>query len=1060
MFYLHVSNRTENLLRHLAEVLSVVGRSDLFAKEIFLIQSKGMERMISQAMAKEFRSWCNFEYLLPFEFLAAVAGKLGMQITPDGYDRKILTWRLESLLRDLDEEIYSELAGYIKGDNAALKRFQLSYRLANVFDQYQMMRPDMLAAWDAGKLSTDQSSERWQAALWQRLAQGADGVLHRGVLVRLVIEALRTRTDLAGILPGRISVFGLHIMPPLFLECLQGLSRHCDIHLYLLSPCRQYWGDIEGERGLIKKRLAGIEKGGSMAIEVRDRHPLLASLGGQGRDFQEMLLKGVEVEMEFNSFEDPVDDSEPTLLHRLQSDILQDRSCEAGKDGVSGDDSLIIVSCHSRLREIEILKDHILHLLYKDPELKLRDIIVMAPDIHDYASLIPAVFNDIQHSVADRSLRRFNRFINVFLAFLELFDGRFGWTEVLDLLKHEVVYPNFDLSFTDLDTLERWVPASGIRWGLSADQRREMGLPGFAENTWSFGLDRLLMGFAIDTDEMVDGVLPFADIEGTQTGILGGLCAFVGLCERAGRDFQQQRSLAQWSNLLLNYTESLFGDPEGGDLLELRELLVALSDRYAEFHDHPVDIKVIRAWLSQSVQESRSGSGFLRGSLTFCSMLPMRSIPFKVVCLLGMGDSEFPRTDSWATFDLMAPPRSRPGDRSARLDDRYQFLEAILAARQTLLISYVGRSIKSNEIIPPSVVVSELLECLQTAYGVNDLVTEHPLQPFSARYFTGREKGLFSYNAQYCATATRFRIETDTAPPWWTQKLDVPAPESIGVRDLLSFFADPQRYFVRNLLEIRLAVEREIPEDREPFVIEGLDAYLIDQEILAECLLRKDATRLLARLKAEGRWTLGTPGETAFSRKYSELRDFADRIETLHMGARQPDLTIDLKIGKYRLKGVLPDIYENGIMLARYAKLKGKDLLIGWIHHLLLGLFPGCTQRTVVVARDKTLNFAGCEKPKPDLNTLLDLFVDGCRRPSPLIVEPAFAYARQLNAPRSQVSPLEKAERSLQECLDNGYEPEWSLLFRNREMGDILDSRFEDVALKILNPIWMQADDR
>ena len=1057
MFYLHLSNRTENLLRHLTEVIRVGERRSLFEKEVFLIQSQGMERMISQVMAAAFRSWCNFQYLLPLDFLTDIAGRLGLHITPDSYDRGILAWRIESLLREADEEVYLPLQRYMQGQNAGLKRFQLSRRLADIFDQYQLWRSDMLAGWDGGKRATDHPSEGWQMGLWQRLKEGAEGVPHRGALLRLVIEKLCESRDLSGLLPERISVFGLHIMPPLFLMYLQGLAAHCDIHLYLLSPCRHYWGDIENKRRVLKKRLARIEKGLPVETDVRESHPLLASLGWQGREFQEMLLKDVDFKIEFESFEDPLKNPSPRLLHRLQSDLLQDRVPVGEIDPIPPDGSISFVSCHSRMREIEVLKDHILRLLHEDPELELREIIVMAPDVQDYAPLIPAVFDDIQHSIADRSLRGRNRAIDAFISFLTIFDGRFSWIELLDLLKKEAVYPAFDLNPADLDTLQDWVTAAGVRWGLSAGQRREMGLPDFAENTWRAGLDRLLMGYAVDTDAFVDGVLPFTGVEGTEALALGGLCRFVEIFEQAAVDFSLERSLAGWSVLLLSMSERLFGEKESEDLLELRQTLLSLEE-IGRFHRHPVDLRVVRFWLEQSARETWASSGFLKGSLTFCSMLPMRSIPFKVVCLLGLNDGDFPRNDRYATFDLMAPPRSRLGDRSSRFDDRYQFLEALLAARTHLYVSFVGRSITTNEAIPPSVVVTELLELVQTSYGIlpEDLVVEHPLHPFSSRYFTGENERLFSYSPHYCETAARFRRHKESPGPWWSGQL-APALQQIPVHDLLAFYANPQRWFVRNCLGIRLDVEGQLPDDRETFASAGLDAYLIDQEIISHCLDGRDPHLLFERLDAEGRWALGTPGRMAFSRKQRELSAFAERIRDLGMGARLPDRVVDYEVGGYHLTGVLSNIYEKGILLARYADLKGKDILAGWIHHLLLSLFDEGEQCTRILARDAMISFPVGPQGS-DLDVLIEAFVQGCREPSPLLVEPAFRYIRQLHAARSTVPPLVKARENLQKSLEKGYEPEWALLYRDREVEAILDERFEGLCHDLFDPIWRKTD--
>jgi exodeoxyribonuclease V gamma subunit len=1055
MFYLHISNRTENLLRHLAAVIGAGGRPHPFAQEVFLIQSRGMERMISQAMASEFRSWCNFRYLLPLAFFADIAGRLGMQITPDGFDRGVLAWRIEALLRRLEGDTFRPLLGYMQGRNAGLKRFQLAGRLADVFDQYQIWRPDMLSGWDAGRLSSTHPSEPWQMALWQLLgAQAAEDVPHRGILLRQVIASLQGGGDFAGLLPERISVFGLHSMPQLFLDYLQALAAHCDVHLYLLSPCRHYWGDIDSRRKRLRSRLEQIEKG--IAVEAtqeeRERHPLLASLGWQGRDFQEMLLNTVDFELEFKSFEDPAEGPAPTLLQRLQSDLLQD-SADSGRQATD-DGSILFVSCHSRLREVQVLKDHILDQLHRNPTLELREIIVMAPDIQDYAPLIPAIFDDIQHSIADRSLRGQNGTLEAFLHFLSLFDGRFGWVEVLDLLKNEAVHPGFDLSAADLDNLQHWVTDAGIRWGLSGGQRRETGLPDFVENSWSAGLARLLMGYAIDTDEFVDGILPYTAIEGVEARALGGLCRFIGIVEQAQADFGHNRSLSQWSALFIGFAELLFGTGGDEDLLEVRQILLALGETCGGFHSDPVELQVVRAWIEQAAQERKASSGFLKGSLTFCSMLPMRSVPFRLVCLLGLNDREFPRNDLYATFNLMAPPRSRPGDRSFRLDDRYQFLEAVLAARTTLYISFIGRSIRSNAVIPPSVVVTELLDFLQDAYGIDAPVVEHPLHPFSRRYFSGEQERLFSYSRYACETAARFQQPQEPAGGWWSGELDR-KPQQIALGDLLTFFSHPQRWFVRNCLGIRLNRDQDLPEERELFAVTGLDAYQSDQRMVAHCLAGEDSQELFRRLKAEGRWAQATPGQLSFAGRYHEIKEFAEVIPGLAMGRRLAEQQIDCEAGGYRLVGSLSNIYDGGVLLARYADLKGKDLLAGWLHHLLLTRIRGADCCTRVLGRDGLISFVGAAQG-PSLERMVELFLQGSARPSCLLVEPGLCYIRQLRAPRASTPPLTKACASLQEQLDQDREPEWALLYRNMEAEAVLGPEFQALCLEIIDPLWSQ----
>jgi exodeoxyribonuclease V gamma subunit len=1056
MFYLHVSNRTENLLRHLAEVIRTDRQADFFAAELFLIQSQGMERMIGQSLADVFRSFCNFKFFLPLDFLGFVAEKLGMGITPDGFQRQILAWRLDGLLRDLAGEVYQPLTGYLAGENVALKRFQLARRLANIFDQYQLLRPDMLAQWERGLLATSHPAEGWQMELWRRLLVQPGGEVHRGMLFRQVIERLKGEKNLTELLPKRISVLGLHTMPPVFLHYLNSLSKHMDVHLFLLSPCRSYWGNVQSKRMQYKRM--GQEVVDRKETRDEEHHPLLASLGRQGRDLQNMMLEGAAFALEFASYDDPLDGQDPdagTLLQRLQTDLLEGCLPDGPPlNTAADDDSIQVVSCHSKLREITVLKDHLLHLLHRNPRLELRDIIVMAPDIQDYAPLIPAVFDDIQHSIADRSIRGRNAILAAFLNFLNLFNGRFGWSELLDLLCQPVVFPQFQLCPADLDSLRQWVTRAGIRWGLSGRQRSESGLTGFEETSWRAGLDRLLMGYAIDVDEYIDGVLPFADIEGRGALALGGLCRFVELVESAHDDFLQNRPLDDWSKLLHKIVQQLFGEENEQELVELRAFIAELSDSIGPFHAGEVSYKVIREWLTQSAKERRSSTGFLRGQLTFCSMLPMRSIPFQVVCLIGLCDGVFPKNDSHDTFDLMATD-FRPGDRSPRGDDRYQFLEALLAARSHLYLSYIGQSIRTNELIPPSVVVTEFLEVLDNGYGVQDIVVRHPLHPFSRKYFrVENDAHLFSYNDHACITAKILQQGPRPAVPWWQgQRTD--KRETIAFADLLRFYINPQKYFVRDCLGIRLDTGEELPEDREIFAVSGLGQYYVEEEMVRAALSGK-TTDLLKRMQTAGIWPLGTSGQLAFAEKQVEVTRFIDKVNEPQMGKKCVDIPFDLTAGNYRLFGTLGNLYENGIMLLRFGRLRGRDLLAGWIHHLVLRSLRSSAQ-TRIVAVDGTIAFDG-PAAGPELATLLAYFDAGCRAPSPFFVEPALSYARQAANDRARTLPLEKALQELARRLDNGYEPEWQLLLGGSWEDEPLLIEFERLCQEIMCPIWEVAD--
>ncbi|MCP4340281.1 MAG: exodeoxyribonuclease V subunit gamma [Desulfobulbaceae bacterium] len=1056
MFYLHVSNRTENLLRHMAEVMRADKQPDLFSVELFLIQSQGMERMIAQTLADEFRSFCNFKFFLPIDFLGFIAERLGMGISPDGFKRQTLTWRLDGLLRDLTGEAYQPIRTYLSGENQELKRFQLARRLANIFDQYQLMRSEMLSKWERGLLATAHPAEGWQMDLWLRLLAQPGGGVHRGMQFRQVIERLKNEKSLANLLPKRISVIGLHIIPPIFLNFLNCLSNHMDVHLFLLSPCRNYWGNVESQKTQFKRLVRNQTE--AIQPDLEEHHPLLAVLGRQGRDLQNMMLEGANFALEFSSYDDPLegkDYADGTILQRLQADLLNGCLPACEQDELVGvDDSIQVVSCHSKLREITVLKDHLLHLLHLNPVLELRDIIVMAPDIQEYAPLIPAVFETIQHSIADRSIRRRNSIIAAFLSFLDLFNGRFGWSEVLDLLRQPVLFPQFQLVSSDLDILQQWVLGSGIRWGLSGIHRAEAGLPGFDESSWRAGLDRLLMGYAIESEECVDGVLPFADIEGRGAYALGGLCQFIEVIEGAQCDFQKIRTVGNWSETLLATIQQLFGDDYEQELVELRTMVSDLSESISPFHSGDVEFKVIHEWFKQSAKDSRSSTGFLRGQLTFCSMLPMRSIPFKVVCLIGLCDGVFPKNDSHDTFDLMGDNFQR-GDRSPRADDRYQFMEALLAARTHLYLSYIGQSIRTNEVIPPSVVVTEFLEVLESGYGAKDIVVCHPLHPFSKKYYAeGSEKRLFSYNSYSCRTAESLQRGSQPLAQWWQGEVEGKI-EKVVLGDLLRFYINPQKFFIKDCLGISLHTGEDLPDDREMFEVSGLEKYHVEEEMVRS-ELAGTMNSLCKKIQVEGLWPLGTSGQLAFEEKRLGIESFTLKVNAQQMGTRLVDIPVDFAAGRYRFLGTLSNLYENGVMLIRYGKLRGRDLLSGWIHHLVLNrLVPSA--KTRIVAVDKVVSFNN-DAAGPDLETLLRYYNEGVRAPSNFFVEPAFVYASQLANKRSRTAPIDKSLQTLKLRLQNGYEPEWELLFSGSGEDVEIGGDFERLCNEIMCPLWSTVD--
>ncbi|MBM4206758.1 MAG: exodeoxyribonuclease V subunit gamma [Gammaproteobacteria bacterium] len=1046
MFILHSSNKTENLLEHLVSVIEHAPLQSPFSKELFLIQSQGMERWLAQQLASRFDVWANYEFLFPSHFFSTIAQQVDSRLDDEAFGRQLILWRLEAILRDLQEEVFAPLAHYLAGTNPSLKRYQLARHLAQIFDQYQIMRPDLLAAWQQGRLLYYSDVERWQQALWLRLINQI-GRQHRGALWLEVIDKLNNLKEgaLAGRLPERISVFGINTMPPIFLKYLQSVSKHCDVHLFLLNPAQDYWADLAG------KRNQGDDD------DNNNGHPLLVSLGQQGREFQEMLLDYASFAVEPSSFEAI---PSPNNLQQLQNDILN--NAVVGRV-LMNDGSLRIHACHSRKREVEILRDQLLMALENDPALELRDIAVMAPDIQLYEPFISAVFSDIQHAIADRSQRQENQALDAFIRFLALSQSRLGWQSVMDLLERPEIYPNFGLSDTDLELIEYWVKDTNVRWGQSGQHKQEYDLPELHEYTWQAALDRLLMGLAVNHENaFIDGILPYSAIEGSSAESLGGLHDFLQLLFQAKAELKTAKPLKSWGLRLTYFAGQLLGSAERLNALaerqQLNEILMDLTGELADIHTEPVELAVLIQWLEGMVAERKSGQGFLRGQLTFCSMLPMRSIPFKIIALMGINEGEFPNLDRQPTFDLIAQ-HFRKGDRSRRADDRYQFLEILLSARQQLIITYTGQSQATNEPIAPSVVVAELLDVLQEYYQLTGLVIKHPLQAFNSRYFDGSSRELFSFSQTDCDTANDLAGIKQEASVWWqgaidaTQAIEILTETVIDVADMFRFYQHPQRYFMRQQLGLRFNVITAETEEREPFSTGELGLYGLYQEWLEQLLMGKDMP--LHKLQAQGWWPAGNAGAVAFEQNQDALQTFAETINAVNLGKPVAGLAIDININGFRLRGTLNHRYENGSLFYRYAKLKGKDFITAWLHHLLINRIE--PQETMLICNDETLRFKQ-EYCQPDLlPAFIDLYRQGRQRPDAFFTEVAFAYITQALKTKAKKSPKEVAVDYLTNVINN-YEGEQELrqLYCDyqTDISHVVGDSFTDVCEKLLLRVW------
>ena len=1019
--HLHRSNRLEVLARALAGVLSVPPRSP-FESEVVVVQSSGMERWLSMSLSDQLGVFAGAQFPFPRSFVERViAHVLGEEADAheQPFSRAELTWTIAAQLpRLLPREEFAELASYVSGDVHGEKRIALSSRIADVFDQYPVYRPELVTTWEAG------GGEGFQPVLW-RAVVAERGARHVAARAARFFDRVSRLTELPPGLPRRVSVFGVATFPPFYLTVLDAFSTLSEVHLFLLSPSREYWAEIRSRRD-IARQLRATDLSAQM-LGLSEENPLLSSLGTTGKELQIVLEGSVDYQEDDRDLY--LDEPPRTMLQVIQSDVLsltRRGTTDAPKMLVSPSDRSIDVQvCHSPTRELEALRDRLLALFEEDDTLEPRDVIVMVPEIETYGSLVPAVFQGtpslpgfLPYRVVDRRVTVESEVLTAFFALLTFVPSRATVSGVLDLLSRRPIREAFALTIDDVAELTALIARAGVRWGFRASHRHAEGYPSTSEGTWKFGLDRLLLGYAMPLNErsLFAGALPFDDVEGSRAQTVGKLADVIERLESFVTLAKRPHTLSAWRTILEDALSSFLSekDAEGEDADALRTAMAELERRAKSSHfTEEITLSTVQRELTSVLEAQGSSHAFLSLGITFCALLPMRSIPFRVVCLVGMNDGVFPRSDRRASFDLMAQA-PRPGDRSARDEDRYLFLEAILSARDRLIVTYVGKNIHDGSALPPSVVVSELLDVVQESFDlpansraetiIDHVRTEHPLSAFSSAYFDSSDPKLESFSAFHREGAEAARANRTLAPSLTSLPLRATEPlTELSLSDLESMLLHPSRFFLERRLGIRLPRETAEVLDREPLSLSKLDRHAVRDALFAFCLEGGTAEDAALIARARGQLPLGTMGDLELREVLLESRELSARTLTMRGGERRPPRRVNLLLGEVRLTGALSELYPRAQVLARAGRTRARSLLTAWVRHLVLQMAraeddPVSTALVTHRGREKDgadviTEFLPVRDPHRHLSELLTLYAMTAEVPLALFPETSFAYA-------------------------------------------------------------------
>ena len=1042
--------------------------------ETFLVQSNGVAEWIKIAIAEQTQVCAATKVELPGRFLWGVyRAMLGRDQIPRSaaLDLAPLVWRLMRLLPTLLAAPDFAPLRFFLADGAAERRLQLAQKVAGLFDLYQLYRADWLDDWAAGlnqlraadnTVIALNDEQRWQAQLWRAILD--DLPIEQREMGRLsthqrFMSACLAGQESAAPLPRRVVLFGMSSLPRQTLEALSALSQRCQVIIAVPNPCQFYWGDLIEGRQLFKahyKRQTlknGVDLSQFALEELHlHAHPLLANWGRQGRDFVRMLDEFDQTQAQLERFGalriDLFSEGNGAhLLGHIQAAIRDMLPVtEHAPIAIDAQDTSISFHiCHSPQREVEVLHDRLLTLFADSQKaisnsnvgapLKPRDVVVMVPDIDVFLPAIRAVFGQynrfdaryIPFDIGDVKNRSINPILVALDWLLRLPQQRCQQSEVRDLMDVPALAHRFGFSADDVPLLSRWITDSGVRWGLDSAHRRGLGLGQTGEqNSWLFGVQRMLLGYASGANSHLGNIESYGEVAGLDAALAGSLAQLIEALIQWRGVLASAVTPAEWGERARQLLATFFDASNEADQLMLARIEQSLetwlsSCADAQFNE-PIPLGVMReAWLGLMDVQTLNHR-FVSGGVTFCTLMPMRAIPFKVVCLLGMNEGDFPRRTSQVDFDLLTLPNmARAGDRSRRDDDRYLMLEALLSARDKFIVSWVGRNIRDNSEQPPSVLVAQLQDYLKTAWQVDvkKLTTEHALQPFSRRYF--EQNGLVTYAKEWRAAHDNQNDFLSDDDAQTSYKFELEDDFQLKIADLARFMKQPVKAFFRDRLNVIFSDNQTLSDDEEPFDINGLDYYFLAKTVLQSDdepepfeQIKSRMVQKVAQLARCGQLPMGLMGQQWQQQLIDELMPV--RAAWLNLCAfyakTEQKLPIHIQSPYVQLHDWQAPIWQDAeeqkvwlelsagnVLDKKSATIRIDKMIEGWIRQLT----AAAMQQNItgyLVARDAVVTFLPIdyEQALPELMTLLEYWRKGHDFPLPTACKTAIAMLQQKDA--------------------------------------------------------------
>ena len=827
--------------------------ADLFQREYVIVPTAGVKAWLMPELARRFGARLGFSDGVVANIEVGYVGMLNRFIAPDrvmsddpwSIDR--MTARLLTIFSANPEHVYyQDLIERCGGPLRAARR------MADRFDRYAVRRPGMIVAWENSSpiLTAESSTEVLdneyvmralsneqmpQFELWRKLRAAIDQPSWPMVTAQL-LDSIANGTKIEGV-PVRLLVVGLQSLSLQNLRVLEALGTVSDVRVFLVHPSpglEKHWSNelatLPLTRGVVPLRETNF-------VVPTGVDSLVASWSRGSYELQKVLAsQGIRP-----SFAQAIQNDSDTLLHRLQNTVAFDLAAVPGTLDAS-DHSLLIHRCHHISRQVEVAHTALLHAFNELEDLQPDEVVILCPNIESAAPYLEAIFDrpvkvssgrtiKIPLVVGDRSLREVSDGADLLNTLLAVTVGRFSVDDVMGFATSSLVRKQFKVSTDSVALWYRIAEKARVRWGLDAQQRAHAGLNAPQENahTWKAAIERTLLGATLpDSAPAIElgGVVPMTDYEVSDIPGVAQLIAILDVLGKLETQTHIANSVGRSCDMVQEALISLAGstDPELEAALEALDH-VRFSMGGEESASIPVAFAEFADVLTERLTASPGRQPLRTGAVTASSTIPLRSVPFRVICVLGVDDGSLSLGESEG--DDLVDAQQFVGDPDARAEQRRVLLDAMMAASQRLIVTCNGRSIKNNTPIPLVTPLAEFVDfCGRN--GVKSHTTRdgeecsqieivHPRHAASEKNFVLGEvvsDRVWSPDDSLRSLADAIRQHTlEDAPVAQSHSFAVDRQHIVELSDLERAFVNPLALFLRETLDVRTFREDLTPDD-------------------------------------------------------------------------------------------------------------------------------------------------------------------------------------------------------------------------------------------------------